>query len=317
MNTHEKKKILIVEDETINLNMLTSILKNEYTLILEKRGARAVERAEQQLPDLILLDIMIPDLDGYSIISALKSNDRTKEIPVIFISSLSGAADEEKGFLLGAVDYITKPYNAAIIRARVKTHIMLVTQRQLLERIAMLDGLTEIANRRSFTERFSQEWERATRDGIALSLMILDVDAFKEYNDHYGHGMGDVALKALAFTFTEALNRPADFVARIGGEEFAILLPGTPATGGYALAESIRKAVESLNLPHVMSSISPFLTVSIGGATLVPTVMDGQKALFEIADQMMYHAKKQGKNNVQWHRLNEEITLFSTFPETS
>lgn len=303
----EKKRILIVEDESINLNLLTSILKGEYTLILEKKGMKALERAEQQMPDLILLDIMIPDLDGYSIITSLKNNDSTKEIPVIFISSLSEVADEEKGFLLGAVDYITKPYNAAIIRARVRTHMKLVTQRKLLERIALLDGLTEIPNRRSFTERFAYEWERSMRGGRPFSLMIVDVDSFKEYNDHYGHGLGDVALKAISAAFTEILSRPADFVARIGGEEFAILLPETSALGGYALAEEIRACVESLGIPHAYSAVSDRLTVSIGGASVIPTSADCQSVLFEIADQVMYEAKSMGKNNVRWHGIQESL----------
>lgn len=300
MNTHDKRSILIVEDEPINLNLLTGILRDDYTLILEKSGIRALERAEKQLPDLILLDIMLPDLDGYNVITALKNNEKTKEIPVIFISSLREVTDEEKGLLLGAVDYIAKPYNAAIIRARVRTHMKLVTQRKLLERIAMLDGLTEIPNRRSFTERFTQEWDRAVRSGKPLSLIVADVDAFKQYNDNYGHGMGDVVLKSLAATFSKSLYRPADFAARIGGEEFAILLPETEAPDGQNLAERIRRNVELLNIPHGFSTFSDRITVSLGGATAIPSGSDYHISLFESADQQLYKAKSAGKNNVQW-----------------
>lgn len=297
---YEKKTILIVEDETINLNMLTSILRDEYTLILEKSGIKALTRAEQQLPDLILLDIMLPDLDGYSVITALKNNDRTKEIPVIFISALKEVSDEEKGLMLGAVDYIIKPYNAAIIKARVRTHMKLVTQRQLLERIAMLDGLTEIPNRRSFTERFSQEWERALRNQKPLSLIVADVDYFKQFNDHYGHGMGDVALKQIAIAFAGALQRPADFTARIGGEEFAVLLPDTDESGAQAVAEKIREAIEVLAIKHDYSPTAQVITISMGGITVIPNSNLLQVKMFEGADNMLYQAKNKGKNQVRW-----------------
>lgn len=287
--------------------MLTNILKSEYQLILEKSGIKALERAENQLPDLILLDIMLPDLDGYSIITALKNNERTKEIPVIFISSLKEVSDEEKGLTLGAVDYIVKPYNAAIIKARVRTHMKLVTQRKLLERIALLDGLTEIPNRRSFTERFTKEWERSIRTGLPISLIIADVDSFKQYNDHYGHGMGDVVLKQIAGALSEAVSRPADFVARIGGEEFAVLLPETHAIGGCDVAEKIRKSVESLSILHAFSPASEFITISIGGATMTPSIGDSQVSLFEIADQNLYDAKHKGRNNVQWYIKEQSV----------
>lgn len=300
MNSLGKPKILIVEDETINLNMLTIILQEDYTLFLEKKGTRAVERAENQKPDLILLDVMIPDMDGYEIITALKNNEKTKEIPVIFVSALRETDDEEKGFLLGAVDYIIKPYNAAIIKARVRTHIKLVNQMKLLENIAMLDGLTEIPNRRSFAVRFSQEWERSLRSGTLLSLMMIDVDSFKLYNDHYGHGMGDIALKEVASKLASVAERSSDFVARIGGEEFAVLLPDTPAKGGYALAEQMRQAVADLEIVHGYSGVEPFLTITIGGATVVPYESQGQKMLFDLADSMLYKAKGNRKNTVLW-----------------
>ncbi|GAU79928.1 diguanylate cyclase [Fusibacter sp. 3D3] len=298
----DKKTILIIEDETINLNILVEILRDEYTLILEKNGTRAIERAENQIPDLILLDIMLPDLDGYSIITAFKNNDLTKEIPVIFISSLNEVKDEEKGLMLGAVDYIVKPYNASIIKARVRTHMKLVTQRKLLERIAMLDGLTEIPNRRSFSERFAQEWNRGVRHNKPLSLIIADVDYFKQYNDYYGHGTGDVALKSIANVFVNVLGRSADFAARIGGEEFAILLPETTWKGGFEVAEKVRMAVEELHIMHECSPVKKVLTVSLGGITLIPNALGCHVSMFEMADQQLYEAKACGKNMTKWHK---------------
>ncbi len=300
MSANERKTILIVEDEAVNLNMLISILKEEYQLIVEKSGLRAIERAEQQLPDLILLDIILPDLDGYSIINALKNNELTKEIPVIFVSSLKNVEDEEKGFLLGAVDYVTKPYNAAIIKARVRTHMKILSQRKLLEKIAMLDGLTEIPNRRSFTNQFSHEWDRAARNGSCLSLILVDVDFFKAFNDHYGHGIGDVALKGIANAFVGSLNRGSDFVARIGGEEFAILLPECGKEGGLVIGERLCQAVRDLKILHEYSPTAKFITVSLGGVTLIPSPENTQMEMFEWADQQLYAAKSSGKNQLMW-----------------
>lgn len=300
MEMSEKKTILIVEDETANLTMLISILKDEFALIVEKSGSKALERAENQLPDLILLDIMLPDLDGYSVITALKNNDLTKEIPVIFVSALKNVEDEEKGFLLGAVDYVSKPYNAAIIRARVRTHMKLLSQRKLLEKIAMLDGLTEIPNRRSFTTQFEHEWNRALRSGKPLSLIVADVDYFKQFNDHYGHGTGDVALKAIAGALRISLNRASDFVARIGGEEFAILLPECSEEGGLAIGEKLRASVENLKIKHEYSPTSTYVTISLGGVTIVPTCEHCLTEMFELADQQLYESKKVGKNTLTW-----------------
>ncbi len=300
MTTSEKKSILIVEDETINLNMLISILGEEFTLIVEKSGLKAIQRAEEQLPDLILLDIILPDLDGYSVITALKNNELTKEIPVIFVSSLNNVEDEEKGFLLGAVDYVSKPYNAAIIRARVRTHMKLLSQRKLLEKIAMLDGLTEIPNRRSFTNQFAHEWDRASRNGTYLSLIVGDVDSFKAFNDHYGHGIGDVALKGISNAIRSSLNRGSDFVARIGGEEFAVILPECDREGGIVIGERICEAVRRLNIKHEFSAAANCITISLGGVTLTPAPQFSQTEMFEWADQQLYAAKNQGKNRLIW-----------------
>ena len=300
MVNNEKKTVLIVEDEAINLNILVTILRDEYNLIIEKSGLKAIARAQQQLPDLILLDIMLPDLDGYSVITALKNNDYTKEIPVIFISALKDVKDEEKGLMLGAVDYITKPYNASIIKARVRTHMKLVTQRKFLEKIAMLDGLTEIPNRRSFTEKFSHEWDRGIRSGKCLSLIVADVDYFKQYNDHYGHGMGDVALKDIANVFSASINRSSDFVARIGGEEFAVILPETDSIGGIEVAERIRNGIEKLKIEHLVSPINTVLTISLGGVTLIPQAGGCQISMFDKADKQLYKAKNNGKNKTEW-----------------
>lgn len=184
-------------------------------------------------------------------------------------------------------------------RELAERNLQLDSQRLLLEQIALQDGLTGIPNRRSFTERFAYEWERSIRDQRPLSLMILDVDAFKLYNDCYGHVMGDTALKAVAGTLSGALQRSTDFAGRIGGEEFAVLLPETDAEGARQLAEEMRRRVEALDLPHE-HTLAGRLTVSIGGATVVPEAGAGQQQFFELADKMLYQAKAAGKNAVRW-----------------
>ncbi len=297
---NNKQRILVVDDERFNLNVLADLLKTDYTVILAKNGEQALERAGKQPPDLILLDIMMPGMDGYQTLKALKENQTTREIPVIFITALGGGEEEEKGLLLGAVDYIVKPFQPAIVLARIKIHLKIVRQRKLLESIALLDGLTEIPNHRSFTERFTQEWQRAMRNGLPLSLGILDVDHFKQYNDTYGHGQGDEVLKTVATILTRELKRTTDFAARYGGEEFTMLMPETDAKGAVILANRICKAIEELGIEHAGSAASQWLTVSIGGTTLVPAMEQTERQLFETADQMLYNAKRKGRNQATW-----------------
>ncbi|BCS94995.1 hypothetical protein DSLASN_06270 [Desulfoluna limicola] len=296
-----KQRILVVDDERFNLTVLAELLKADYTVILAKSGEQALERAAKQTPDLILLDIMMPEMDGYQVLKALKMNPATREVPVIFITALRGEEDEEKGLLLGAVDYIAKPFHPAIVLARVKIHLKIMRQRRLLESIALLDGLTEIPNHRSFDERFTLEWQRAMRNKEPLSLGILDVDYFKQYNDTYGHGKGDKTLKAVAKTITRRLKRPADFTARYGGEEFVILMPRTDAEGARRVAETICKAIEDEQIDHCNSSVSQWLTVSIGGATVVPSQNESKRLLFDTADTMLYTAKENGRRQALWH----------------
>jgi diguanylate cyclase (GGDEF) domain len=294
----ERATILVVDDERANLNILADILKEKYKVILAKNGRQALERALIQLPDLILLDIIIPDMNGYQILYEIKNNDLLKEIPVIFISALSNDEDEEKGLVLGAVDYITKPFNKATVSARVNNHIKIVRQRKLIESIALLDGLTEIPNRRNYDNRINIEMARAVRENSPISLLMLDIDFFKQFNDHYGHSKGDDALKSVAGALTGTIIKPADFAARIGGEEFAVLLPNTPAEGARYIAELIRAAIEKLSIPHQYSSVSSVLTVSIGGTSWLPGQDRCLPNLLDSADKMLYRAKNEGRNRV-------------------
>lgn len=292
--------LLIVDDEKQNRTLLTELLQDEYRLILAKNGVQALERAFEHTPDLILLDVLMPEMDGHAVIRQLKNDERTRDIPVIFISALDSAESEERGLELGAVDYISKPFRPSIVRARVRSHIQSVHQRRLLEKLALLDGLTEIPNRRRFSQVYEQEWRRCRRAGAPLSLIVVDVDHFKLYNDTYGHAAGDAVLRMVAQTLRGALKRSSDFVARYGGEEFVILLPEVGQAGAQGLAEQVRQEIEGLRIRHQASPVAPWVTISLGGATAMPQDAQEEPELFCTADASLYQAKHGGRNRVAW-----------------
>lgn len=296
----EKHRILVVDDERLNRSILSDLLKAEHQVLLAKNGEQALARIESDADiDLILLDVMMPGMDGYEVLRRLKQTDQAISIPVIFITALSSTGDEELGLTLGAVDYITKPFHPAIVKARVDNHLRFVRQRKLLETLAGKDGLTEIDNRRSFDEALDREWRRAQRSGKPVSLAMIDVDYFKQFNDAYGHAKGDHVLKAVANALVGSLHRPGDLAARYGGEEFVALFPETDAQAAHHMAEVLRQAVESLGLPHEKSDTAPHVTVSIGGFSVTADVSD-PASLVERADCMLYRAKRQGRNQTAW-----------------
>jgi diguanylate cyclase (GGDEF)-like protein len=301
MIQEEKAIILIVDDAVTNLIILRDILKSKYKVVLAKSGSMALELAIKQPPDLILLDIIMADMDGYQVLSSIKNNELLKDIPVIFISALGNDEDEEKGLVLGAVDYITKPFSHAIVLARINNHIDIVRKRKLIESVALLDFLTEIPNRRNYDNRLFMEWRRAIREKKPISLMTLDIDFFKQFNDNYGHPEGDKALKKVAIALSNNINRPADFAARIGGEEFSVLLPNTSKDGARHKAEVLRASIEVLGIPHHFSAVSSVLTMSIGGITFLPDQNSNLDEFIDLADKMLYRAKNEGRNTVVWY----------------
>ena len=292
--------LLIVDDEKQNRLLLTELFGTTYKIIQAKNGVQALEKARQHRPDLILLDVLMPEMDGMGVLRELKRDDATRLIPVIFITALSSATDEENGLNLGAVDYISKPFHPPIVRVRVRNQLQLVHQRRLLEQLASLDGLTGIPNRRQFDATLLKEWHRCQRNRQPLSLIVADVDFFKKYNDALGHAAGDRVLQEVAATLRQAARRPGDLVARYGGEEFVLLLPETNATGAQALAEGLQQLLHSKAFAHPNSSLGPWLTMSMGGNTIVPSTTALDPEFFALADAALYRAKHQGRNQVRW-----------------
>ena len=300
MNIDQQQKVLVADDDAINREVLGELLKPDYTVVLARNGAQTLERAGRHLPDLILLDVIMPDMDGYEVLRRLRGDPQTAHIAIIFISGLDRPEDEANGLKMGASDYIVKPFNQTVVMARVALHLQVVRQRRMLERLANIDGLTELANRRRFDEMFALEWQRARRSGRTLSLALLDIDAFKQFNDRYGHPAGDRALRSVARVTGAAMRRPGDLAARYGGEELLLLMPETDVEAAQALAESVREAVLALNIAHEASSVTPLLTVSIGGATLDIEGDEQPSDLFEATDAQLYRAKQAGRNQVWW-----------------
>lgn len=293
-----KHTVLAVDDCPENLDLIKTTLEPHYHVKVALGGELALQVADAWQPDLILLDIMLDDIDGYEVCRRLKSSDKSRHIPIIFLTSKASESDEIRGFSTGCNDYITKPFSPCIVLTRVKTHIQLKVKTDLLEKLASLDSLTEIPNRRAFDRAFERQFNQAKRSQIPLSLLMIDIDCFKQYNDYYGHPTGDECLKRVATILMQLTLRTEDLVARLGGEEFAILLPNTDATGATLRAEQYRESVENLKIPHASSSLYPLITISIGVATVTAQRTENIQRLLQAADNALYQAKTQGRNRI-------------------
>lgn len=298
MNNQGNYTILAVDDSPENLDLIKNILNPYYTVKVAPTGELALHIARTHQPDLVLLDIMLLDMNGYDVCHQLKSDDTTRNIPVIFLTAKSSEADEIEGFKIGACDYIIKPFSPAIMLARIKTHIQLKMKTDLLEKLASLDGLTEIPNRRAFDIALERQFNQAQRTNTPLSLLIMDIDYFKKFNDHYGHPMGDECLRRVAKALMAITQRPGDLVARMGGEEFAILLPNTDNNGATLRADHYRQAVENLGIPHQQNNPTACVTISAGVGTIIPTSKNSLSDLLQAADDALYQSKHHGRNRV-------------------
>lgn len=292
-------KLLLVDDYPGNLQALAEILDNIYDITTTDNGGDALRLAKAQRFDLILLDIVMPGIDGYEVCRRLKDDAITRDVPIIFLTGQMEAQDEIYGLEAGAVDYIYKPYNVAVLLARIKIHLNSSSYQLRLKRFSYLDGLTNIPNRRLFDELFDKETKRALREKKHLAVLLIDIDRFKQYNDHFGHAAGDECLQAIAQALANCQHRSSDFVGRYGGEEFVALLPGVDPAGARVVAEAMRNAVRNLNIPHSPKAPRAHVTVSVGAASSKVSQAHFAKALLRQADDALYKVKKQGGDDIR------------------
>ncbi len=299
-------RILIVDDERLNINILNDVLQDEYRIMVALNGTQALDRATSNpQPDIILLDIVMPGMDGYEVCKKLKSNPNTADIPIIFITAKSSDENEVKGLELGGADFISKPIRPEIVRARVKSHVTQLLQKRQLKQmheqvlaLSLIDGLTGIANRRRFDNFLKQEWSRCLRSQASLGLLMMDIDHFKLYNDHYGHAGGDTCLKQVAEVLYNQIRRLPDLLARYGGEEFVCVLPDTDLNGVQQVGQSFLEVIRAAVIPHAQSPVAKIVTISIGGTSIIPSRETQARQLIEAADALLYQTKKNGRNGI-------------------
>ena len=298
------EKILIIDDSPVQANFLSSILTEDYEVSVVNTAEEGLEQAKIGDYSLILLDVIMPGIDGFQLLKMLQEEVVLRRTPVILITSLNDIQHEEQGLTLGAVDYITKPFHPGIVRARVNTHVKLFQYWTQIEREATVDQLTGVPNRRRYDAVSSKRWQDAIRLGAPISICMFDIDKFKVYNDTFGHPAGDKVISAVAQTASTLLRRGTDFFARYGGEEFVALILGGNGAADFAHLKRVRQAVEDLHIPH-NPEFSPWVTISIGGITVVPKVGDSYDTYLKLADTMLYDAKRFGRNRVVW--TNEKM----------
>jgi diguanylate cyclase (GGDEF)-like protein len=294
-STAEKPRVLVADDVKANVLIVASALEDDFEVVQVTTGPEVLERVAGGDIDLVLLDVVMPGLDGFDVCRRLKENPATAHVPVIFVTMLEDTVEEAHGFEVGAVDYITKPIRPAIVRARVRTHVELKRTRDLLERLASVDSLTGVANRRRFDVALDEEWRRCQRTRGWLSLAIVDVDHFKQFNDRHGHLAGDAQLRRIASSFSRYTRRAGDLVARYGGEEFALILPGVDGdTMPQVLGHLLRGATDVG--ARAAGPDGDLVTVSIGAVSVVPAREAAARDAFGAADDLLYAAKKDGRD---------------------
>jgi diguanylate cyclase (GGDEF)-like protein len=290
-----KPCVLVADDVPANVVIVSSALEDEFTVVQASTGPAVLERVAAGDVDLVLLDVVMPGLDGFDVCRRLKENPATAHVPVIFVTMLEETVEEAHGFEVGAVDYITKPIRPAIVRARVRTHVELKRTRDMLEQLASVDSLTGVANRRRFDVALDEEWRRCQRGQSWLSLAIVDVDHFKQFNDRYGHLAGDARLRRIAASFAAFTRRAGDLVARYGGEEFALILPNVDGATMPVVAGHLLRGATEAGANPALPSHEP-MTVSIGAVSVVPARDATARDAFAAADDLLYAAKKEGRD---------------------
>lgn len=293
-----RPRLLVVDDQPVNIQALYQAFAADHQVFMATSGEQALALCAAKQPDLVLLDVVMPGLDGHEVCRRLKADPATRDIPVIFVTARTEEAEETRGLELGAVDFIFKPINPNSVRARVRTHLTLKAQSDLLRRWVYVDGLTGVHNRRHFDERLASEWGRSARNRQPLSVVLIDVDYFKRYNDRYGHQAGDDCLRRIAAALDGGLRRPGDLLARYGGEEFVCLLPDTNLDGALHLAEQLGRRVFELQIEHADSPVAAMVTISLGVCGTTAAAHGSAAALLSGADAQLYAAKSRGRHRV-------------------
>jgi len=293
-----KATILIVDDEASNIEIMNAVLEDDYEICFATSGQEALDVARMAQPDLVLLDVLMPGIDGFEVCRRLKKDPLLADIPVVFTTGLGDTEDEMRGLSLGAIDYVTKPIQPAILRARVGNHVELKRLRDQLATMAVTDALTGLSNRRHLERALHTETARLARTKDWLSVIMVDIDFFKQFNDTYGHPAGDRCIMMVAAALTRAVKRTTDVPARYGGEEFACILPGTDLESAQLVAQEIRLQIQSLNIPHAQSQVSPFLTVSIGVASARCLPKSQADRWISEADSQLYRSKQLGRDRI-------------------
>ena len=301
-----KATILIVDDEISNIEIMNAVLEDEYEVCFATSGQQALDTARAVHPDLVLLDVLMPGIDGFEVCRQLKADSLLVDIPVIFTTGLGDTEDEMRGLSLGAIDYVTKPIQPAILRARVSNHVELKRLRDQLAAMAVTDALTGLSNRRHLERSLQTETARLARTGDWLSVIMLDIDFFKQFNDTYGHPAGDRCIAMVAAALTRAVKRATDLPARYGGEEFACILPGADPKGAELVAQEVRLQIQSLNIPHAQSQVSPFITVSIGVASARCRPDMSADMWVAEADRLLYASKQLGRDRITTAQFGEQ-----------
>jgi diguanylate cyclase (GGDEF)-like protein len=308
--------LLVVDDNPSVIQIMATFLAEVGQVRFATNATAALEQMRIEPPDLVLLDAEMPGMSGFQLCMALKAERTLSGVPVMFVTAHNGKEFELAGLEAGAVDFVSKPFSRKLLLARVRTQLRLKSLTDELKRQADVDGLTGIANRRAFDTAFEREWLRARRSGAVLSVILLDVDYFKRYNDHYGHLAGDACLKAVSHALKDVAMRPGDLVARYGGEEFAILLSDTTREGARHVTRVAVDAIAALKLPHAVSEASRYVSVSAGVAHCVPPrPLPGESEpaardrLLAAADTALYAAKHGGRAQGWWLEIGTDPAM--------
>ena len=317
-----KITVLLVDDQAMIAEAVRRALSSEEDIEFHycQDPTKAIKFAADIDATVILQDLVMPEIDGLMMVRYFRVNKATAKIPIIVLSTKEEATIKSEAFKLGANDYMVKLPDTIEMIARIRYHSKayinqlerdeafraleesrekLAEANRALKKLSSLDGLTGIANRRSFDETLFKEWNRAVRSEKPIGLIMLDIDFFKLYNDHYGHQGGDDCLKKVALGLESAIHRDSDFLARYGGEEFSAILPGTDLDGAVKVAEEMRKAIKTLQIAHAKSKVSDIVSISIGVATVIPPRNSEPEILIAAADQALYKAKEDGRDRVK------------------